>query len=164
VIETVHILIDDRSQSSSITCPYCDRETTVPNAQFFKGDQSFRVTCLCHNVFTLITNRRRFQRHQVNVTGDLMLCTSHKKLATIHITSLSVDGIGFHSQPLKPQVGDTFTVAFTLDDAAGTVIVDDIVICNITDHLIGAKFLARNGYNPDVDLYLMAEGDTNNNP
>jgi hypothetical protein len=87
-----------------------------------------------------MANLRHFQRHQVDFTGDLMTCASHKKLATIHITSLSVDGIGFRSQHLKPKVGETFTVAFSLDDAAETAIVDDIVIRNVTDNQIGAKF------------------------
>ena len=28
----------------------------------------------------------------------------------------------------------------------------DIVICNINNDKVGAKFLARNGYNPEIDL------------
>ena len=86
-----------------------------------------------------------------------MVATSHKKLATINITSLSVEGIGFRVKGMKPQVGDTFTVAFSLDDEAETAIVDDVVICNIVSGTVGAKFLARNGYNPDIDFYLMDE-------
>ena len=156
--KTVRILIDNRSQGSTITCPYCNRETTVPNERLSKSDRSLRVKCSCRNVFSLVTNRRRFQRYPVNFTGDLMLCASHKKLATINIVTLSVDGLTFESQHLKPEVGNTFTVAFSLDDEAETTIVDDIVICYHNDGVAGAKFLARKGYNPDVDFYLMDEG------
>ena len=83
-------------------------------------------------------------------------------MAAIHITSLFVGGIGFRSQHLKPQIGDTFTVAFSLDAAAETAIVDDIEIRNVTDNLIGPQFLSRNGYNPDVNFYLMAEDGADN--
>jgi len=162
VTQTVHILVDDRSQSSTIMCPHCDRETIVSNAQFFKNDRSFRVKCNCHNVFSLITNRRRFQRYPVSFTGDLMLCATHKKLATVNIVTLSVDGLTFESERLEPEVGNTFTVAFSLDDEAETAIVDDIVICYRNGGVAGTKFLARNGYNPDIDLYLMNEDGADN--
>lgn len=151
----IHILIDDRLESSTITCPHCDRQKTIPNEQLCKADRPLRVKCSCHNVFALVTNRRRFQRRMVKFTGDMMACTSHKKLASINITSLSVEGIGFRVQDLEPQIGDTFTVAFSLDDAAKTAIVDEIVIFNVNRGSVGAKFLARNGYNPEIDFYLM---------
>jgi hypothetical protein len=155
VTPTIHILIEDRSKNSAVTCPYCDRETTVPNEQFFEGDRSFRVTCSCHNSFVLIANRRRFQRHDVNLSGDIMVCTSHKRLATIRIKSISVEGIGFCVHNFEPRVGDTYTIAFSLDDAAGTAIVDDIAICNVNNDMVGAKFLASHDYNPEIDYYLM---------
>lgn len=163
MIKTIHILIENRSESSTVTCPYCDRETTIPNEQLYKGDRARRIKCRCHNVFVLIANRRRFQRRHVNFTGDIMVCTSHKRLATINITSLSVEGIGFRVQDLEPRVGDTFTIAFSLDNAAETAIVDEIVICNINHTMVGAKFLARNGYNPEIDFYLMDEDRKDNN-
>lgn len=155
--KTIHILIDDLSESSTITCPYCERQKTIPNEQLFKGDRSLRVKCSCHNVFSLVTNRRRFQRRDVNFTGDMMVSSSHKRLAVVNITSLSVDGIGFRAQDFEPEIGDAFTVAFSLDDEAQTAIVDEIVICNINQGMVGAKFLARNGYNPEIDFYLMDE-------
>ena len=162
--ETVRILVDHRSQSTKVICPSCKREKIVANGQILQGDRSFRVKCPCHHVFILMANCRRFQRRPVDVTGDLMSCTSHKRLVSIHIISLSVDGIGFRSQHLKPQVGETFTVAFSLDDAAETAIVDDIEIRNVTANQIGAQFLSRNGYNPEVDFYLMAEDAADINP
>lgn len=106
-------------------------------------------------MFELVTNRRRFERHTVNLAGDLMECTSHKKVTDITITSLSVEGLGFLVKDMVSQLGDTFTVAFSLDDEAETAIVDEIVVSNIGDGTVGAKFLARNGYNPDIDFYLM---------
>ena len=160
--KTIHILIDDRSESSTITCPYCDRQKTIPNEQLFKGERSLRVKCSCHKVFSLVTNRRRFQRRDVNFTGDIMVCTSHKRLATINITSLSVEGIGFCAQDFRPEIGDAFTVAFSLDDEMETAIVDEVVIFNIIDGTVGAKFLARNGYNPEIDFYLMDKDCKNN--
>ncbi|ETW94728.1 PilZ domain-containing protein [Candidatus Entotheonella palauensis] len=155
--KTIHILIDDRSESSAITCPHCGRKKTIPNEQLCKSDRPLRVKCSCQNVFALVTNRRRFQRRDVNFTGDMMQCTSHKRLAVIDITSLSVEGIGFRAQDIELQVGDTFTVAFNLDDDSETTIVDEIVVCNINQGTVGAKFMARNGYNPEIDFYLMDE-------
>ncbi len=155
--KTIHILIDDRSESSTITCPYCDRQKTIPNEQLFKGERSLRVKCSCNNVFSLVTNRRRFQRRDVNFVGDLVVSTSHKRLAVINITSLSVEGIGFRGQDFEPDIGDAFTVAFSLDDELETAIVAEVVICNIKNDTVGAKFLARNGYNPEIDFYLMDE-------
>lgn len=155
--KTIHILIDDRSECSTITCPHCERQKTIPNEQLCNADRPLRVKCSCQHVFALVTNRRRFQRRDVNFTGDMMVCTSHKRLAAIQITSLSVEGIGFRAQDIETQIGDTFTVAFSLDDANETAIVDEIVICNIKEGTVGAKFLARNGYNPEIDFYLMDE-------
>lgn len=76
-------------------------------------------------------------------------------MAVIDITSLSIEGIGFRARDLEPQIGDAFTIAFSLDDATETAIVDEIVICNFNKGVVGAKFLARNGYNPEIDFYLM---------
>lgn len=56
-------------------------------------------------------------------------------------------------------IGDTFTVAFSLDDEAQTVIVDDIVVCYSHNGAIGAKYMSRNGYNPEIDFYLMNVDD-----
>jgi hypothetical protein len=85
----------------------------------------------------------------------MMVAASHKRLAAIDIISLSIEGLGFRVAGLELQVGDTYTVAFSLDDAAETAIVDEIVICNSHNGMVGAKFLARNGYNPEIDFYLM---------
>lgn len=153
--KTIHILIDDYTEHSTITCPHCDRQKTIPNEQLCKGGRSLRVKCSCQNVFALVTNRRRFQRRDVNFIGDMMVSASHKRLAAINIISLSIEGLGFRAEALELQVGDTFTVAFSLDNAAETAIVDEIVICNIHNGMVGAKFLARNGYNPEIDFYLM---------
>lgn len=106
-------------------------------------------------MFELVTNRRRFERRTVNLAGDLMECASHKKVQDVKITSLSVEGLGFVATGLESQVGDTFTIAFSLDDEEETAIVDEIVVSNIGSGTVGAKFLARNGYNPDIDFYLM---------
>jgi hypothetical protein len=163
VTQTIHILVDDRSKSSAITCPYCDRETTVPNEQFFNGDRSCRVQCSCHNSFVLIIDRRRFQRRRVDFTGAIMAHTSHEKLGTIHIISLSVEGVGFLVTDLALRVGDTYTITFSLNDAAKTDIVDEILICNVNNDMVGARFLASHGYNPDIDYYLMDLNDTDNN-
>jgi len=91
------------------------------------------------------------------------LCTSHQRLATIHIHSLSVEGVGFFVQNIKPRVGDTLTIAFSLDDAAETYIVDEIVICYVNNGKVGAKFLASHGYNPEIDYYLMELSNKDSN-
>jgi hypothetical protein len=83
-------------------------------------------------------------------------------LATIHITSLSVEGIGFCVHNLEPRVGDTYTIAFSLDNAAGTAIVDEISICNVNNDMVGAKFLTSHGYNPELDYYLMELSNKDN--
>ncbi len=71
--KTIHIIIDidDTSARSTITCPYCDRQKKIPNQQLCNGDRSLRITCICQCVFTLVTNRRRFERRAVSFIGDL---------------------------------------------------------------------------------------------
>ncbi len=153
--KTIRILIDDGSDTCSIACPNCRRERSVSTEEIYKGGHRLRLKCRCQQMFELVTNRRRFERHTVKLSGDLMACASHKKMHDITITSLSVEGLGFLAEGLESQVGDTFTVAFSLDDDEATVIVDEIVVSNIGRGTVGARFLARNGYNPDIDFYLM---------
>lgn len=153
--KTIRILIDDYSETCSIACPNCHRERSISTEEISKGGHRLRIKCRCQQMFELVTNRRRFERHTVNLNGDLMECATHKKVADITITSLSVEGLGFLVQDVESQLGDTFTVAFSLDDEKETAIVDEIVVSNIGEGTVGAKFLARNGYNPDIDFYLM---------
>ncbi len=153
--KTIRILVDDGSETCSIACPNCHRERSIPTEEVYKHGHRLRVKCRCQQLFELVTNRRRFERHTVNLSGDLMECASHKKVTDVTITSLSVEGLGFLASSIESQVGDTFTVAFSLDDETETTIVDEIVVSNIMNGVVGAKFLARNGYNPDIDFYLM---------
>jgi hypothetical protein len=162
VTKTIHLFIHERLGSSIINCTHCDSETAISNEQLWKSERSLRITCKCRNVFTLIINRRSFQRREVSLTGELRIGTSQKQVASIHIVSLSVDGIGFLTQNLELQIGNLLTVAFSLDNVEKTAIIDEIMICNINNNRVGARFLAHTGYNPEIDFYLMDKDDTGN--
>ncbi|ETW93033.1 MAG: hypothetical protein ETSY1_41015 [Candidatus Entotheonella factor] len=154
-MKTIQIFLNDLAATSQVTCPYCQRSRSIPNTQLQSLRHALRAKCSCENVFELVVNRRCFPRKDVRFEGELSLQGASERLAEIVVTSLSVGGVGFLVEGLAPQVGDIFTIAFSLDDDVKTEVREDIIVRNLRGEVTGAEFIGHGTYNFDLDFYLM---------
>lgn len=154
-MKTIQIFLNDLAATSDVTCPYCQRSKSIPNAQLQSLSHALRAKCSCENVFELVVNRRCFPRKEVQFEGELFLQGAGEKLVEIVVTSLSVGGVGFLAEGLSPQVGDVFTISFHLDDDVKTTMHEDIIVRNLRGEVAGAEFIGHGAYNFDLDFYLM---------
>ncbi len=157
-MQTIQIFLNDLAETSKVTCPYCDKSKSIPNTQLRALNHALRAKCVCENVFEVVINRRCFPRKEVRFEGELFLQGASEKLSQVVVTSLSVGGIGFCVENLKPQVGDVFTISFRLDDDNHTAVHEDIVVRNLRSDVTGAEFIEQGSYNFDLDFYLMPFG------
>ena len=154
-MKTVQIFLNDLTETSQVTCPYCEKSKFIPNTKLRVMTHALRAKCICENVFELVVNRRCFPRQQVQLKGVLFRQGTRERLAEIAITSLSVGGIGILVEDLTLHIGDVFTVLFRLDNPTKTVVHEDIVIRNVHGNIAGTEFLEQGNYNFDLDFYLM---------
>lgn len=153
-MKTIQIFLNDLAATSQVTCPYCQRSKSIPNAQLRSLHHALRAKCSCENVFELVVNRRCFPRKDVRFEGELFLQGASERCAESVITSLSVGGVGFLVDDISPQVGNVFTIFFRLDDDQ-TVVHEDIIVRNLRGEITGAEFTGPGSYNFDLDFYLM---------
>lgn len=119
------------------------------------GDKSLKVKCKCSHVAEIICEFRKFPRVKVNLKGTLFNLLSREELGDVTIDSLSLGGIGFflHSA-LTVRKGEVFELVFALDDAAQTVLREEIVVKRVQGNAIGVEFRDKDTYNYDLDFYI----------
>ena len=154
-MKTVLILLENLTQTTTVTCPHCGKSKEFPNLQLSKIKPPLRAKCSCSQVFELDINRRRFDRKPVELPGQLFARTPDAVPMDIVIVDLSVGGIGFVSPDLELREGQICTVIFKLDDATQTAVTEDVIVRNIRGNAVGAEFVTNGGYNFDLDFYLM---------
>jgi hypothetical protein len=99
-------------------------------------------------------NQRQFPRKPVELSGALLEATTHTPLTTVAIIDLSLGGVRFATSLSSLQVGESYRIVFSLDDAVQTEIQEDIVLQHLhTDQTFGAKFLHPECYD-ELDFYL----------
>ena len=139
-----------------ITCPNCEKKKIINVASYRIVKKPIKVKCYCGYNFSVVLEHRRYHRRNVTIPGKLFQIQSKKEFDDILIKSISVTGIGFEIKSLRNiKVGDTFEIAFTLNDNFNSAVREQIVVKRVQGNVIGAEFLDKDKYNYALDFYVM---------
>ena len=158
ILEITSVYLDTQ-RCGVVTCPKCGVSRAV-NLAHYKGELGGKVLKVkCTACATVVNVRFDFRRHRrlaVRLPGTLLQCGTKHILASLTVTSLSVNGIGctLHT-PLPMRSGEHYDAIFFLDDADHTLIFETIVIRRVEDNKIGAELCLEDAYHSALDFYLM---------
>jgi hypothetical protein len=132
----------------NLACPACGKVKQADVSQFKNTNQKVKLncTCACKHKFSVILERRRHIRKDVNLVGNLVFDhqTCPVKIVDISRTGLKVKAI----QVLKLNPGDKAVIHFTLDDPSGSKVSKQVIIRKINQKEIGVEFLSKDHYDP----------------
>lgn len=155
------VFINDKFQGV-LRCSHCGNTIILHLLKIFRafnrGNKPLKVTCTCGNVVDAICEFRKFPRVKVNLNGLLRHPETHENVGTVTIDSLSLLGVGFvlHAS-LEVKKGDVFELVFSLDNAEGSVLEEEIVVSYVADGYLGAAFRDKDTYNYELDFYIPNE-------
>jgi hypothetical protein len=158
IAEMISVYLDTQ-RCGVVTCPKCGATRAV-NLTHYKGElggQILKVKCAaCATVVAVRFDFRRHRRIAVRLPGTLLQCGTKHVLASLTVTSLSVNGVGLTFRtPLPVQSGERYDIIFFLDDADHTLIFETIVMRRVENREVGAEFCLENPYHNALDFYLL---------
>lgn len=140
-----------------VTCQRCSISKVLPTQKLAHLDRPLEVKCRCGHQFQVVHDRRQHTRKALDLVGYVFEPSTKTICDTLTLIDLSIGGAGFVTQELSPQVGETFTLGFFLDDASQAWIEADVIVQNVYhENVIGTAFADSSAYNFDLDFYLSA--------
>lgn len=149
---TQKIFVPD-SNIITLICPDCNASKNADVSKYKKLEKSvkLKIKCNCGSSYSVVLERRRHYRKDVNFAGEFVLRFSggqHQK-GTMTVVDISRGGIKMKFMALpRVKIGSKFNVAFHLDDKQQTLIRKEVVVRNIIEHCISAEFSTIDSSNP----------------
>ncbi len=138
----------------AVACPSCKRRNNIRLEELRKC-YTFNTVCSCGRSLQLVTERRGFERKQVELPGTLLDIMTLEVLTDVMIVDLSLGGLSFISHHHTIEKDEPFTICFCLDDECQSEIREEITVKSLKEqNQIGAEFLYNDTYNFDLDFYL----------
>ncbi len=142
----------------SFRCPLCNLEKSV-NVEKIKDVSHWKVNATCRRCahkFKVSFNFRKYYRKETSLHG--LLYASYETLdplGDVHITDVSLTGIGFESERWPLREGDVLVVRFLLDDEGQSPVEKEIEITSVRGVRIGAVFLDTKGFDAVLGKYIL---------
>jgi hypothetical protein len=142
----------------SFSCPVCSLEKTI-NADRIKDVSHWKVNATCRRCahkFKVSFNFRKFYRKDTSLHGLLYSSfETLEPLGDIHVTDLSLTGIGFEVERAPLRAGDVAVVRFLLDDEDQSPVEKEVGIISVRGSKVGAVFLDTGGYDVALGKYII---------
>jgi len=145
---------------ATFVCPKCKKSTTADVSEYREINKAVRIqhTCSCGHSHTVLLERRKFFRKDVNIRGEYLLHgETVKKSMTVQDISRSGLKIEMH-QKEKLRPGDKLLVEFYLDNHQRTFIQKEVYVKTLSGLCAGTEFCSRDPNNPIDKAYDMAIG------
>jgi hypothetical protein len=149
---TQKIFVTDNN-TAIFVCPECNMSKTADISRYKDLNKSIRlkIKCPCGNEYSVVLERRKQYRKQVNILGKYTSYPPYGKPqnGAVTVVDISRGGLGlkFRSMPAF-EVGSTFVVEFYLDDRQKTFIKKEVVIRRLTGQFVGAEFCSVDTSDP----------------
>lgn len=126
-----------------LTCPKCQKSKRTDFSKFMGFEKQVKLKCKCsscHHQFSVILERRRSIRKDVNFPGSV---TYKDNTCKISIKDISKHGLKiFLHNKMSVEAGTTINVEFTLDDPGKSPVRRDVRIKKIySPQTIGCEYL-----------------------
>ena len=142
----------------SFRCPLCNLEKSI-NVEKIKDVSHWKVNATCRRCahkFKVSFNFRKFYRKETSLHGLLYASfETLEPLGDVHVTDLSLTGIGFESERCALGVGDVVVIRFLLDDEDQSPLEKEIEITSVRGLKVGAVFRDTSGFDTVLGRYIL---------
>ena len=130
---------------ATFTCPYCKKTSIKDVSKYAVMEKAVRIKykCSCGQSHSVLLERRKHYRKETELPGEFSSPKTGKGMMVVRDLSrfgLKFETLGNYSFELGKKV----RVVFHLDDSHRTEIKKDVVVKNISGHVIGAEFSKLN--------------------
>ncbi len=135
------VFINEENMATFV-CPKCEKSKTSDVSRYKDIDKAvkIKVKCSCKNTYSVLLERRKYYRKDVNLSG-IFKCAQKALKSPVLIKNLSRFGIKFDAGFNHGLAsGDNISVEFTLDDAHKTFVLKDATVKTVSHSVIGAEF------------------------
>ncbi|MCK5164607.1 MAG: PilZ domain-containing protein [Desulfobacula sp.] len=143
-----------RSGNANFSCPECGQTRQMDVSKYRNVDKEVKLkyTCTCKHVFSVILERRKHVRKDVNLNGEIIL---GNKRYPVNVKDISRLGLKIRTKGiLDLHLQDKVAVEFILDDAGGSRVSKEVIIRKIDQADLGVEFVSHDHYDK-LGTYLL---------
>ena len=128
-----------------IECPHCGFQKIIDIAKFFKRSkpENFVSKCKCGYSFSVVVERRKFERHYFDTYGSVLRERERGKPESIAITvkDLSRSGVKFVTEKNEAlEAGANIVITFEFNDNRKTSFIKEATVRNVKGKDVRAEF------------------------
>jgi c-di-GMP-binding flagellar brake protein YcgR len=129
-------------------CEACGKQVVKDVSRFAALDHKIHLkwTCACGHPNSVMLERRRFVRKNVNLAGTYSFETQDGRSPCTAVTLLDISqrGLRFRQaqgrRPPPLRIGQRLSMRFNLDDESQTAISREVTVRKINGDIVGAQF------------------------
>lgn len=128
------------------SCPACGKDRKKDVSAFSGAQKQVKIKCVCSckHEFSVILERRKHVRRQVDLDGVLTYQNEAWPVKIIDISRLGLLIAAQEELHLKP--GQKIVVSFILDDSTQSSVEKEVIIKSVVGNEIGVQFLSQDHY------------------
>ena len=128
-----------------IECPHCGFQKIINIAKFFKRSkpENFVSKCKCGYSFSVVVERRKFERHYFDTNGSILREREKGKPDSFAITvkDLSRSGVKFETGKNEAlEAGANIVITFEFNDNRKTSFIKEATVRNVKGKDVRAEF------------------------
>lgn len=157
--KTKKVFINNDNMATFV-CPKCKKQTTADVSEYKDINKAVRIqhTCSCGYSQTVLLERRKFYRKDVNIKGIYTL-PQERGRKPMTVMDLSRSGLKLElNGEGEVKAGDRITVEFKLDNPQKTLIKKDVIVKTAFGRMAGTEFCSRDPNNAIDKAYDIAIG------
>jgi len=156
--KTKKVFINNDNMATFV-CPKCKKQTTADVSEYKDINKAVRIQhkCSCGHSQTVLLERRKFYRKNVNISGTYVLPQEGIR-RPMTIKDLSRSGLKLELTGERVKVGDRLSVVFNLDNPQKTLIKKEVIVKTASGCIIGTEFCSRDPNNAIDKAYDTAIG------
>jgi c-di-GMP-binding flagellar brake protein YcgR len=151
---TAKVLINEQNMSTFI-CPKCNKAKTANVSKFkdIKKAVKIKCNCPCGHSYSVILERRKYNRKQLNLVGAYTSLKDNNRGSMI-VVDLSRIGLGMElGIEHKFDIGEKISLDFRLDDKQESLIEREVVVRSIKGNFVGVEF-CRHDHHDQLGPYI----------
>ena len=133
---------------AGFTCPKCSKVRVMDVSQFKNVNKpviKVKCKCPCGHKYSVLLERRREIRKEVNLSGKYYTTQREYELkGTIVVKDLSRSGLRFQlKMPQEFKIGETLMLEFTLNDRESSLIKRKVIVRSQHGASVGTSFESK---------------------
>lgn len=135
-----------KSGKANFSCPECGKTKQLDVSRFhdLNKEVKLKCTCTCKHKFSVILERRKHIRKDVDLDGDIILEGEKYPIKVLDISRLGLKIRTDEVLDINP--GDKTIIDFILDDAGSSRVSKEVIVRTTNENTIGIEFSSHDHY------------------